>query len=278
MTQPPSNPPSGDDDKPWQPPSQEPPQQPQQPQHPRPGYGGGGQGGQAPGHGGGQQPYGGGGQGGGYGGQGGQGGYGGGGQGGYGGGGHGAGQAPYGGAGQDPYGSLPSYGGPLGGYADPAAGLASPWRRLGGIIIDYIIVGIVGWLITLPFGELVEVTGPSGDQRVVWHAGGGIANLIVFVLALAYYTILQGKFGQTVGKMAVGTRVVRAEDGGPVGYGAALLRTFVMYVLWAICCIGGIVDGVWLFADSRRQTLHDKAGRTVVMRVDPDAPNPYQDR
>ncbi|WP_051468113.1 RDD family protein [Actinomadura oligospora] len=272
MTHPPSNPPPGDDDQPGQPPQQpppqppqEPPSQPQQPQQPPPGGGGqqpygggpgqqpyGGGAGQEP-HGGGagqQQPYGGAGQ-----------------------------QQPHGGgAGQEPYGSLPGYGGPPGGYSDPAAGLASPWRRLGGILIDYVILGIVGWLVTLPFGSIVEVTGPEGNQKLVWHAGGFFANLLVTVITLAYFTILHGKFGQSVGKMAVGTRVVRAEDGGAIGYGAALLRIVVMYVLWAICCVGGIVDSVWLLGDKRRQTLHDKAAKTVVMRIDPAGSNPYQYR
>lgn len=268
MTHPPSNPPPGDDDQPGQPPRQ-PPRQP--PQQPPGGSQGGGQGpgpyGGEPGqgqYGGGQgQPYGGAGQ-----------------QG------HGAGQQGYGGAGQqgqdgpeqESYGSLPSYNGPLDGYSDPAAGLASPWRRLGGILIDYIILGAVSWLITLPFGQVVEVTGPSGNQKVVWHAGGFVANLLVTILTLAYFTILHGRFGQSVGKMAVGTRVVREDDGGAISYGAALLRIFVMYVLWAICCVGGIVDSVWLLGDRRRQCLHDKAAKTVVIRVDPGASNPYRYR
>ncbi|RFU42660.1 RDD family protein [Actinomadura logoneensis] len=173
---------------------------------------------------------------------------------------------------------MPSYGGPLSAYSDPAGALASPWRRLAAIIIDWVILGIVGWLITLPFGQVVEVTGPNGDQRISWHAGSFVANLLVTILTLAYFTILHGKFGQTVGKMALRTRVVRADGGGAISYGAALLRIVVMYVLWAICCVGGIVDSVWLLGDHRRQTLHDKAAKTVVVRADTDAPNPYGHR
>ncbi|MEV4256930.1 RDD family protein [Spirillospora sp. NPDC049652] len=289
MTQPPSNPPPGDDEQPWQPP-QRPPQQP--PDQPPPGGGGEGPGpygggpGQEPygggtspgpyGGGAGQEPHGGGTGPGPYGGGAGQGPYGGGtGPGPYGG---GTAHQPYGDTGQDPYGPPPGYGGPHGGPHDPAGELASPWRRLAAIIIDYVILAIVGWLITLPFGQVVEVTGPSGDQRISWHAGGFTANLLVTILTLAYFTILHGKFGQTVGKMALRTRVVRAADGGAISYGAALLRGFVMYVLWAICCVGGIVDSVWLLGDHRRQTLHDKAAKTVVVRADAGTPNPYQGR
>jgi uncharacterized RDD family membrane protein YckC len=60
---------------------------------------------------------------------------------------------------------------------------------------------------------------------------GLVLILAILLLGLAlhviYHTVLVGGCGQTLGKMLLGVAVVR-RDGGPVGYGRALLR-----------CLGG---------------------------------------
>lgn len=71
--------------------------------------------------------------------------------------------------------------------------------------------------------------------------------------------------GQTVGNRAVRTRVVDAQTGGPVDPRRSAIRAGVMWVL-TITFVGGILDILWPLWDRRKQTLHDKAAGTLVVR------------
>ncbi|REE96095.1 RDD family protein [Thermomonospora umbrina] len=244
MTQPPPNPPPGEE--PWQPPHGQPPQgQPPQGQPPGqqpPPWPGPSQPypGQEP------PPY----------------------QGGYGG------QPPQGGG-------LPSYGGPGGPggeYQDPAAGLASRWARLGAAILDGILLTVVIGLLTFPFvdyGEMFETS--EGDEFVV-PTGQWTANLLGAALGFLYFWLLTYKWGQTLGKKALGIQVVRAADGGAVSQGQAAGRAAFYTVLGGICGCIGFIDVLWILWDPRRQALHDKVAQTVVRKVVPGAPDPYTGR
>jgi uncharacterized RDD family membrane protein YckC len=57
----------------------------------------------------------------------------------------------------------------------------------------------------------------------VLHAAG---EAIAFLVSIAYFTVFEGgQRGQTAGKMAVGIRVVSIDDGMPLGYQRALIRS-----------------------------------------------------
>lgn len=219
---------------------------------------------------------------------------------------YGGGQPPYGG-GQPPYGGQqPPYsgygsgsdygggsgygghgGGPggyggYGGHGTAPPMIASKGKRLLGIIIDWIIYAIVSCCITLPFGSDSRnfvVERPDGGVRFdfdqLYSAGQVVASLVVAILAFLYFWLLTYRWnGQTLGKKAVGTRVVREQDGGPVDASAAAIRSAVFVVLAYICCVGFLVDAIWIFTNPKNQTLHDKAAKTVV--VDATGVNPYR--
>jgi uncharacterized RDD family membrane protein YckC len=146
------------------------------------------------------------------------------------------------------------------------------WKRLIAAIIDGLIVYAVTWLITAPiigYGTMYE--GSAGRQVA--------ANLVAAVLAFVYYVLQHGTWGQTPGKRVMSLRVVRAEDGGPIGYGRAAARLLFQYVISAITCgVGGLIDVAWILWDPRRQALHDKVAKTVVVKAGPGMPNPYEGR
>lgn len=169
-----------------------------------------------------------------------------------------------------PQGGMPGYPGGVGGYVDPSVGLASRWARLGAAIIDSLLVGLVVVILTFPFADW-------GNVSAGYTVGQGIAYLIAVVLELAYTALLHANRGQTVGKMALGIRVVRQEDGGAISMGQAVLRAVIYPVLSGVCCFG-FVDAIWLLFDDRKQCLHDKAVKTLVVSVNPSAPNPYASR
>lgn len=190
---------------------------------------------------------------------------------------------PYGGGqvppGAPAYGGLPSYTGEAGyGYVDPAAGLAGRGARFGAGILDLIILGVVGQLISLPFGSIVTTTTNSDGSRSVNFSGGGaFAYLLELVIYLGYFTLLHSKWeGQTVGKKALGIRLVREADRGPVSVGQALGRAAVMNFAWLLCFIGGLINLGWILWDPRRQALHCKVAKTLVINAKPGDPNPYR--
>jgi uncharacterized RDD family membrane protein YckC len=59
-------------------------------------------------------------------------------------------------------------------------------------------------------------------------------------------------------------RVVDADNGGPIGYGRAVLRYFAR-ILSAIPCLLGYF---WMLWDKNSQTWHDKFTTDVVVPTD----------
>ncbi|WP_157432972.1 RDD family protein [Actinomadura rifamycini] len=172
------------------------------------------------------------------------------------------------------YGGLPGYGGGPNEYIDPAAGLASRWARLGAGIVDLVVLSIISGLISLPFVNWDTVVDPEPGE----YAYNGMqvwTNLIAIIVGFLYFWLMHAKWGQTLGKMLLRIRVVREEDGGPIATSQAAARSAFYSVLGGICGCIGFIDVLWILWDRRRQALHDKIARTVVVKADPRAPNPY---
>ena len=87
-----------------------------------------------------------------------------------------------------------------------------------------------------------------------------VLGLVVAVLYRPWCWVKAG--GQTIGYKAMGLRVVRLRDGGPIGWGQALGR-FLSYIISGIFGLGYI----WILFDGRRQGWHDKLAGTVVISV-----------
>jgi uncharacterized RDD family membrane protein YckC len=170
---------------------------------------------------------------------------------------------------QEPYPAAPPISEPYGGGAPQAAGaLAGRWQRLFAAIIDGLITGAIGWIIAAPLVGTDAMTSNnfSGDQ---FGAGA-----IMAVIAILYFGLQHGKWGQSIGKRALSIRVVRVADGGPIGYGPAFGRVGFTYVISLITLnLFALVDALFVLWDPRKQALHDKVVKTVV--VNADGPDPY---
>jgi uncharacterized RDD family membrane protein YckC len=125
------------------------------------------------------------------------------------------------------------------------------------------------------FGALFRHTGALAVHFTVHMSNGSVrhdtisflAILLSGVVAVAYATTLcGGPRGQTVGMMAVGVRVVREATGGPLGYPAAFGRA-VLQLLMGYTGILGLLDLLFPLWDTKRQTIHDKAVGSVVLRL-----------
>jgi uncharacterized RDD family membrane protein YckC len=183
----------------------------------------------------------------------------------------------------------PGYGiGPAG--KDPA--LAEWWRRLLARIIDGLILSVIFAPLWIPpwtsfIRSLQAIAGqyPPGTQLSIDPAArNAIANAEghlfgkLFVIILGFYLVAflydwiqHWLWGQTIGKRALGTRVVRADGNPSVGAGPACGRAAI-YALAPLVPLAGSIFGLlnelWLTWDPRRQCLHDKAAHTVVVKTD----------
>ena len=120
---------------------------------------------------------------------------------------------------------------------------ASFWLRLAAAIIDGVLLGVIGSIITFIVGDVL----------------GAAVNLL---LGLAYYAYLEGSpSGQTIGKKAMNIRVVDFNGGGPIGPTRALIR-YLGRIVSSIPCLLGYF---WMLWDSEKQTWHDKIATTVVV-------------
>lgn len=111
--------------------------------------------------------------------------------------------------------------------------------------------------------------------------GSGAASKpasVAFALALVALLLTQiyllWKRGQTLGKIAMGIRIVRVEtleNGGFVTN--VLLRTFLNGMITSVPIVGplyGLVDALWIFKAERR-CLHDLIAKTCVIAAAPKA-------
>jgi uncharacterized RDD family membrane protein YckC len=129
-----------------------------------------------------------------------------------------------------------------GGATGPRAGF---WRRLAALLVDSVIVGAAIVVLAL-------VLGPIGA--------------IVGVLAsYAYYIVMEGMpAGQTLGKKALGIRIVDANTGKPIGYGRAAIRNLARILSgWALG-----IGYLWMLWDREKQTWHDKLASSHVVPTD----------
>jgi len=157
--------------------------------------------------------------------------------------------------------------------AAPQAAYASWGLRLGGWLIDAVILIVVQFVVAALLPKhgagVVRWTMRAHNGMVRHNHLSFLALGITAVVAIIYATVLfGGKRGQTVGMMAVGVRGLSGDHGGPVGYGRAFWRSLLEQV-FRVTIIIWIVDMLFPLWDSRRQTLHDKAVGSVVVRARP---------
>ncbi|WP_433230001.1 RDD family protein [Actinomadura formosensis] len=186
---------------------------------------------------------------------------------------------------------LPGYGVP-GGPQDAVAGRPA---RLGAAILDSVLLSIAAVpaaLFSIRWDKMEESVSsgePITDPLELYDIPRLLTGyLIVFVLGFAYFTVLHAKWGQTLGKKAFGIRLVKAADYSAVTWGQAIARQAFVYAITIVTVVlnfltpaagilglVGLIDNAWILWDERRQSLHDKVAKTMVVKATPWTPNPY---
>lgn len=132
---------------------------------------------------------------------------------------------------------------------------ASIGERILAAMLDYLV--IFGWII-LVFGVPARL-----------GLAPGLFYNIVVLLPLAFYDLLSEWLlnGRSVGKLAVGIRVVML-DGSQPGLGAYLLR-WLLRIIESVVFFSGIVPIITVAVNGKGQRLGDIAAGTTVVKLKP---------
>lgn len=141
---------------------------------------------------------------------------------------------------------------------------ASFGRRFVAVFIDGLILGLVSSVLSYVFGS-----GAVPFMRYSYGYGYPTAFpfgmvIVPTLITWGYYTYFIGSRGQTVGKMAMGIKVVDLKTRTHPDYMHAFLREIVGKFVSGIVLLLGYL---WMLWDGKKQTWHDKIAGTVVVRV-----------
>jgi uncharacterized RDD family membrane protein YckC len=127
--------------------------------------------------------------------------------------------------------------------------LAGAGSRLVSYIIDNIIVGVIGSILSY----------------LSMNVGGTLGGIIAFfgvLVSVAYYTYFFGN-GQTPGMKAMNIKLIRTDGTYPIGYGKGFLRWIGMIISAVVILLGYI----WILIDKKKQGWHDKIAGTYVVNA-----------
>ena len=135
--------------------------------------------------------------------------------------------------------------------------LATWWQRVGANLIDWLPL-IPGFVLAIVGGQTHSPGGPT-----IWPGGATIGILVMAPPWLYNRCYLQGRTGQSWGKQVMGLKLIRMSNKEPIGWWKAAIRDLAHYLDILILYLGFLLP-IW---DARRQTLADKAMRTVVISL-----------
>ncbi len=140
------------------------------------------------------------------------------------------------------------------------------WIRFAAKLIDWIILIIPSLLIQEGIYMVFGVTSQqlqAMDQANMGAVFGAIAlsSLVNISIWLAYESLLVWKKGATLGKMAVGIKVVQP-SGEPVGFGRALGRAAAEIINGFTCYLSYLIVA---FDEPEKRAIHDHICSTRVI-------------
>lgn len=168
--------------------------------------------------------------------------------------------------------------------AGPGVALGRWWQRVASHLVDSVVVSFLLGLFaggyserfTLAYSKFMQdyleaaeagTTLPSiGDYDLV--GPGTVVMAVQALVTFAYVAAMLRYRGATIGKLLMGLRVV-PEDAAPtsqLSWGQAMVRAGV-FVLCLMTSLPFLVSALMPLWTKRRQTLHDMAAHTVVVKT-----------
>lgn len=162
------------------------------------------------------------------------------------------------------------------GSPSPGNAYAGVWQRAAAYVIDMVIY----ILLVIPFSVAVGGLAESARPLNPYHQWINIALIMAFWLVLS---AMEGSTGATLGKKAMGLRVVNV-GGSKLTFSAALMRNFVKVPLWGVPQYlfpdTGILILLWSLGQvavflvaaftRKHQAFYDILSNSVVLRHSPE--------
>jgi uncharacterized RDD family membrane protein YckC len=126
--------------------------------------------------------------------------------------------------------------------------------RAGATIIDIVIFWVFSFLVAIV----------TGDASGAGFALGTGASCLVGIIAIAYYVVMEQMYGGTVGKLALGLKVVKI-DGTAMDWQTAIVRTLLRIVDGLFFYL---VGAILVWTSPTKQRLGDKVAKTLVVKKD----------
>ena len=123
----------------------------------------------------------------------------------------------------------------------PRAGF---WRRIGAVLLDVIMFGILFSVLHGLLGSLLR----GGGSFPLWFA--------------LYNIVMWATKGTTIGGIVCGLKLVRLDD-RPMDWSVAIVRSLGAFLSLAVAGLGFI----WVAFDDDRQSWHDKIAGTTIVKV-----------
>ncbi len=120
-------------------------------------------------------------------------------------------------------------------------------------------------MVTFLISSLAIFAKISGIIDYPFFRKGWVALFIIlFYICLGpiYSIIMHGRYGQTLGKMAFGTKVVK-DNGEPITYFTAFIRQ-LGYLVNMITVIGWF----WILFDAKNRGFHDLIAKTILIKCE----------
>jgi uncharacterized RDD family membrane protein YckC len=156
--------------------------------------------------------------------------------------------------------------------------------RFAATVIDWIVLGIISWiLVSLAIGSafssiapiapattgninatVAQVTAQFAQVSGALTVGISTALAITLIVGFFYYTLLEGHYGQTLGKWFCKIKVVKEDGSAPIGYAAAAIRTILRIIDGLISYL---IGAVLIWTSEKKQRLGDRLAHTVVIQL-----------
>ena len=143
--------------------------------------------------------------------------------------------------------------------------LAGWWSRVGAALIDGLIIGVGALIIIALFGSVFSVGFFDSDETgvIALIVGLMLSFFAIAIVALLYAPLMMDRTnGKTLGRMAMGIRVVRA-NGQRMTFGWAMLREVAVKALLfgfagsLTFGLANLADVLWPLWDDENRALHD---------------------
>lgn len=142
-------------------------------------------------------------------------------------------------------------------------------ERLSAVALDLLILGAPAGIAYSVLDGSLAISWGGGDGGAIGPNGAGVDDgavalfaLVTGVVAFVYQTYYEGSSsGQTIGKRAVGIRVIRGGTGDPLGFGKSAVRQLAR----VLSLIPLFLGFLWMLWDGDKRTWHDKLTRSVVV-------------